>query len=187
MSPRDRRPELLALDRRSRCSAALLAVSLAGCASRPATPPKLAQDSSAVVQGPRVSFEFEALDGSQVSTATSMGRNTVVGFLTTYDLASQAQANFLRMVSRQHVPRTNVVAIVLERQESRPLVQAFVDSLGLRFPVIQLDSRQLAHTGFGDVTSVPSVVILDKQVRRAWRKSGIVEAKEIDATLRTLE
>jgi hypothetical protein len=182
-----RRASCVACIGRSLWSALMCMTWLVACASSPPPPPKVAEDPKPVTLGPRVSFQFEALDGTAVTTDTSAGRNTVLGFLTTYDLASQAQANFLRMVSRQHVPRTNVYAVVVERQDSRPLVQAFADSLGLRFPVIHIDSRQLAHTGFADVTSVPSIVILDKQGRRAWRKTGIVEAKEIDATLLTLE
>ena len=161
-----------------------------GCAAKqdPKPAPALvAEPPKPIERGPLVSFDLETLDGTHVSTESSLGRATVIGFITTYDLASQAEANFLRIVSRGHVPRTNVYAIVLELQESRPIVQAFADSLNLRFPIVLIDPQSLARTGLSEVHSVPSVVILDRDGRRAWRQNGIVEAKEIDAMLRTIE
>ena len=149
--------------------------------------PIVAEGPTPIERGPRLVFDLEAIDGTKVSTESSLGRCTVIGFLATYDTASQAEANFLRVVSREHVPRVNVVAVVEELPESKPLVQAFADSLGLRFPIVLIDAPALTHTAFHDMKSVPSVMVLDKEGRRAWRKAGIVEAKEIESVLRTLE
>ena len=110
-----------------------------------------------------------------------------MAFITTYDLPSQAQANFLRTIAHEHVPRTNVIAIVLERAESRPLVRAFADTLALRFPIAMLESNRLEAVGFRDVSAVPTVIVLDRETRLAWKKTGIIEAKEIAGVLRGLE
>jgi len=140
-----------------------------------------------LTQGPRLAFDQEAIDGKRVSSETIQGRNTVVGFITTYDLPSQAQANFLRTVAREHVPRTNVLAVVLERPDSLPLVRAFADTLDLRFPIMMLEANRLKGAGFPEVPAVPSTIVLDREGRVVWKKSGIVEAKEIDSVLRGLE
>lgn len=140
-----------------------------------------------VARGPALAFDIECLDRTRITSEASVGRNTVIGFLVTYDLASQAQARFLREIAREHVPRTNTYAIIVEAAESHPLAVAFADALGLRFPVALVDARTLARTAFKDERSVPSVLILDRQGRVAWRKNGIVESKEIHAALRSFE
>jgi peroxiredoxin len=160
---------------------------LAICSCGPSTQGAAVLARSAAPPGPALEFDLEAIDGKRVSLQTIRDRNTVVGFITTYDLASQALANFLKTVAREHVPRINVIAIVLERPDDLPLVRAFVDTLGLRFPVVSLDPKDQPGTAFKDMTSVPSVLILDANGRPVWRKNGIVEAKEMDQVLRTLE
>ena len=97
-------------------------------ACSPAPPVRPAAATAPLPTGPRLSFDLESIDGARVSSESLRGRNTVVAFITTYDLPSQAQANFLRTIAHEHVPRTNVIAIVLERFEShrsRDLLQPF--------------------------------------------------------------
>jgi hypothetical protein len=132
-------------------------------------------------------FELDAVDGSRITSDGTRGRNTVVGFITTYDLASQAVANFLKNVAHEHVPRTNVFAIVLEQPESWPLARAYGDTLQLRYPLVLMDPRERATGPFKDMTSVPCVLILDREGRPRWRKNGIVDAREIESALRALE
>ncbi len=156
-------------------------------ACSPAPPVRPAAATAPLPTGPRLSFDLESIDGARVSSESLRGRNTVVAFITTYDLPSQAQANFLRTIAHEHVPRTNVIAIVLERAESRPLVRAFADTLALRFPIAMLESNRLEAVGFRDVSAVPTVIVLDRETRLAWKKTGIIEAKEIAGVLRGLE
>lgn len=139
------------------------------------------------MRGPRLSFDQEAVDGTRVTSELIQGRNTVVGFLTTYDLPSQAQANFLKAIAHEHVPRTNVIAVVLERPESLPLVRAFADTLGLRYPMIMIEANRLKGAGFPEVPAVPSTFVLDRAGTVVWKKSGIVDAKELVSVLRGLE
>src|SRR5262245_5003659 len=72
-------------------------------------------------KGAPLRFEFTALDGRPVTNESLAGRITVIGFVATYDVASQAQARFLAGLARRHVPRLNVAALVLEPPENRPL------------------------------------------------------------------
>ncbi|MBI5537428.1 MAG: TlpA family protein disulfide reductase [Deltaproteobacteria bacterium] len=162
------------------CLGALAGVSCSAAAP-PAKPPAAAQKESPL------QFDLEAVDGTRVSSETTRARNTVIGFITTYDLASQALANYLKTVAREHVPRTNVVAIVLEAPESLPLVKAFATTIRIKYPLVLVEPRDHARSVFKDMKSVPSVLILDREGRPSWRKNGIVEAKEIDQVLRGLE
>lgn len=134
--------------------------------------------------GPPVDFAFETTDGGRLASIDLRGRLTVLGFVATYDLASQAQVKILGLVQRSHTPRVNVAIIALEPPDNKPLVIAFAQSLDLRFPVGIADQRTIEGRGpFENLRSVPSVVILDREGREAFRHIGTIEEKQIHAAL----
>ncbi len=147
---------------------------------QPATPPP-------VTLGPVLRYAFSALDGSKISSDTSLGRNTVIVFITSYGGASQAQARFLDAVAHDHVPRTNCYAIITERPENRPLIEMFVDVLRLRVPVAHVDYPDLKGGPFDGVVAVPTVFILDRGGRLVWRKDALATQDEIERQLRAIE
>jgi hypothetical protein len=158
----------------------------AGCGV--GAPPSAVPEAPPPPSGPPLSFAYDTLDGKALSSETTTGRFTVIGFITTYDLASQAEVRFLAGLGRAHAPRVNVAALVLEPRDNRPLVEAFVTSLGIWFPVALADAETIAGRGpFADLHHVPSVIILDKQGREAFRHVGLIEQNELDGALRALE
>lgn len=136
---------------------------------------------------PARGFRFRALDGREVSLDAALGRNTVLAFLATFDTASQAQARFLSGIEKNHAPRTNCFAIVLDRPEALPLIEAFVDTLSLRYPVAHVTAEDLAQTRFMSLKTVPTVLILDHGGRTVWRSRGLATEQELEAVLRELE
>jgi hypothetical protein len=111
----------------------------------------------------------------------------VLGFLATYDIASQAQARFLNAIAQRHGGRVQVAIVVLETAENRPLVIAFRDGLDLAYPVAMGDAEIISGEGpFGDVHIVPATVVLDAEARLVWKKLGIVREDEIEKVLREL-
>jgi hypothetical protein len=144
--------------------------------------------SSLPPRGARIQFEFTTIDDKPLSTETLAGRISVIGFIATYDARSQGQARFLEDLLRRHKPRLNVAVLVLEPAENKPLVEAFTSSLGLSYPVAFADAATIAGTGpFTGLHHVPSVVILDRQGREAWRYFGIVEASALELVVREVE
>jgi len=138
--------------------------------------------------GPAVRFSFTAVGGQPVSSESLRGRLTVVGLVTSYDPPSQSQALFLRSLARRHVPRLNVVLVVLEPEQNRPLVQAFADALDAPFAVVMADADTIAGRGaFGPMREVPSILVLDAESRERWRHVGQVEEQELERILRALE
>jgi hypothetical protein len=111
----------------------------------------------------------------------------VLGFLTTYDVGSQAQARFLNGIARRLDGRVQVAAIMLERADNRPLIIAFRDGLELGYPVAIGDAGLISGTGpFGDVHAVPATVVLDAEARLVWKKLGLAAEEEIERVLRNL-
>jgi hypothetical protein len=133
-------------------------------------------------------FAYETLDGKALSTETLAGRFTLIGFVATYDMASQAEARFLGSLLRRHTPRINVALLALESPENQPLVQAFVQSMGLEYPVAMADAATIAGEGpFAGLHHVPSVVLLDREGRERWRHVGLADEATIDKALRDAE
>jgi len=157
----------------------------AACASEP--PPSQPVFASVARSGP-LQFQYQLIDGrSWLGSEKLQGRPTVLGFLTTYDVASQAQARFLNGIVRRLAGRVQVAAIMLERTDNRPLIIAFRDGLDLDYPVAMGDASLIRGSGpFGDVHVVPSTVVLDARARLVWKKLGLAGEEEIEKVLKDL-
>jgi hypothetical protein len=171
-----------------------LAVSIAGAgciADKPADAPPAPTLSVAPVpadDAPPVAFGWTDLKGRELSTSSVRGRVTVLAFVATYDVASQAQARFLTGLSRHHVPRLNVGLVVLEQEVNRPMVEAFVDTLGIEYPVAFADAATLAGKGpFEGLHHVPSIVVLDREGRERARRLGLAKEEELEELVREVE
>ena len=133
-------------------------------------------------------FVFETLEGKAITSVGLRGRVTVVAFLTTYDFPSQAEARFLSSIARRHTPRVNVVGLILEAAENRPLAEAFTAALALPYAVCLADEATIAGEGaFAGLHHVPSIVILDREGREAYRHVGLIEEAAIEEAIRAVE
>lgn len=128
---------------------------------------------------------FGTLDGGELSSDTTRGRTTLLLFVTTYDLPSQAEAQLLRDLISSHKPRANAAIIMLEPPRSAPLAQVWADSLGLKLPVAMASPSLLAgESPLGRVEGVPSVVVLDRRGRLVAHRAGAQTREQLEALLR---
>jgi hypothetical protein len=162
-----------------------LACVIAACASEPPPPQPVF---ASIVRSAPLHFRYELIDGRNwLGSETLRGRPTVVAFLTTYDIASQAQARFLNGIARRLAGRVQFAAVMLERLDNRPLILAFRDGLDLGYPVAMGDANLISGSGpFGDVHVVPATVVLDADARLVWKKLGLAGEEEIEKVLRSL-
>jgi hypothetical protein len=132
-----------------------------------------------------VLFAYPLADGNDALRSEALrGQPTIVTFLTTYDLASQAEARFVGGVYRRHAGRVHAAAVVLEPPVNLPLVLAFRDALHLPYPVAMGDAALIAGEGpFGDVHMVPSTVVLDSGGRLIWKHVGLAKEEELERAL----
>jgi hypothetical protein len=162
-----------------RGGATVIAIAIAGCVPVPVTPPEAPPP-----VGPPIDFTYETADGGVLTAASLRGRCTVLAFVATYDLISQAQVKVLSLVQRDHTPRVNVAALVLGPPESKPLAIAFGQSLHVAFPVALAGTSTLEGRGpFAGVRRVPSVFILDREGRILLSHTGPMEEKPLRAEL----
>lgn len=173
----------------SRLLARLAAIfALCGSACVAATPLPPPDPEPPAADSPPLDFAYDTADGGRLLSSELQGRFTVLTFVATYDLVSQAQVKILGLVQRDHTPRVNVAVIAMEPPENRPLVIAFQKSLALPFPVAIADPRTVAGRGpFGELQQVPSTLILDRDGREVFRHAGPLDEKKIHATLSRLD
>jgi hypothetical protein len=131
-----------------------------------------------------IEFAFGTTQGELFDSSGTRGRSTVVLFVTTFDLASQAQARYLNELLREHTPRANGGVVVLEPPKHRVLAEAFRTSLGLAYPVALANPKTLVGEGpFGSIDGVPTLIVLDRQGRPVFRHTGAVSKRLMDEAL----
>jgi hypothetical protein len=135
-----------------------------------------------------VDFAFDAVGDPPVTADATRGRPTVISFITTSSLPSQAQADFLVAMAKHDGDRVFYALVVLESQENRELVELYKRALSIPFPVALADAQTLAGAGaFGDVSAVPVTVLLDRAGRVVLRAEGrVVKSDEMRAAMRGL-
>lgn len=165
------------------CSATLVAsVNLAGCVDVPVTPEAPVGVSSTNAQV--IEFTYNSLDRRPVSRAAFAGKPSVLGFVTTWDLQSQAQTEFLVKMFETDGQKVNYALISFDERKNRELVEEYARALKVKFPVAQADVETVAGRGPFGAIAVPSVAVLDSLGRLVWAKGGLAKPDEIRAALR---
>jgi hypothetical protein len=148
-------------------------------------PPRPAAATSSPQAEP-VAFVYETTEREAFDSRSTRGRATVLLFVTTYDLASQVEAQRLDRIIRGHRPRANAAAVVLETRQYAVLAETFRASLGLSYPICLADDQTRRGRGpFGRLTRVPTVVVLDRSGVEVWRKEGLASSREMGQALAT--
>lgn len=134
--------------------------------------------------GEPVQFTFGTIEGQELSSDTTRGRTTLLLFVTTYDLPSQAEALLLKDVIARHRPRANAAIVMLEPPRSAPLAQVWRDSLKLDLPVAMASPALLAgESQLGRIAGVPTLVVLDRRGRLRGRYEGALTRRQIEECL----
>jgi hypothetical protein len=135
--------------------------------------------------GEPVQFSFGTVDGGELSSDTTRGRSTLLLFVTTYDLPSQAEALLLREVIARHKPRANAGIVMLEPPRSAALAQVWRDALGMDLPVAMASATLLAgESQLGRIAGVPTLIVLDRRGRLVERREGALTRAQIVECLR---
>jgi hypothetical protein len=122
---------------------------------------------------------------SEVSSESTRGRVTALLFITMFDIASQVTARRLGEVLVALTPRANAAAVVIEPPLYAELLPTYRESLSLPYPVVMADYATQSGTGpFGDISHVPTLVVLDREGYETFRHQGPLEADEVERALR---
>jgi hypothetical protein len=136
--------------------------------------------------GPK-EFDYPSIDDRPVSSAALRGKPTVIAFVASDDLASQAEAGFLATMAKSDGDRVNYVLVAVEALPQRELVESFraffESKFGVSLRTAMADKETLEGSGpFGDVRRL-TIVLLGPTGKIAWQKTGLAKADEIRAAL----
>lgn len=138
-------------------------------------------------QGAPIAFSFDSLDERPVSSEASRGKLTLVAFIATWDMMSQAQADFVSAMAKTDGERNAYYLVALDDRINRELVEAFAKTLNLNCPVAVGDADTVAGRGPFGMVAVPTVVLLDRHGREAWRKIGLAKSDELREVMASVE
>ena len=173
-----------------RGAALALALALLGCGRKESDGPPVGVSTkagAAPLSDEPVTYAFDPLDERPVSSAAMRGKPTVLAFITTGDIVCQAQVDFLVAMAKRDGDEVNYALVAIHPRREIVLVETYRKTLGVEFPIALGDASALAPGGpFGEIPAVPTVVVLDRVGRVAWKHTGLAKADEVRGHLRGL-
>jgi hypothetical protein len=132
-------------------------------------------------------YAFDALDERPVSSAANRGKPTIIVFVTTGDIIGQAQVSYLVHMAKNDGDHVNYAVVALHPRREIVLVESYVKTLGVEFPVALGDASETNAAGpFGAIPAVPTIVVLDRSSRIVWKHTGLAKNEEIRGHMRGL-
>ena len=171
--------------------AALVAVAVAaqGCGPKTVEPPVGASDKPGAAFPDRpVTYSFDTLDERPVSSAAHRGKPTILAFVTTGDIVGQAQVDYLVAMAKNDGAKVNYALVAMHPRKEIMLVEAYMSALKVEFPVALGDASAMTPQGpFGEISAVPTIVMLDRDGRIVWKHTGLAKADELRGHMRRLQ
>jgi peroxiredoxin len=106
---------------------------------------------------PAPAFELATLDGGQISLADLQGKPMVINFWATWCAPCRAEMPMLQSTWERYGEAVTVVGVDVD--EAPAAVQAFVDELGLTFPIALDEGAEIS--GRYNVRGLPTTFFVD--------------------------
>ena len=134
-----------------------------------------------------VTYVFDPLDERPVSSASHRGKPTVLAFVTTGDIVGQAQIDYLVAMAKNDGAKVNYALVALHPRKEIVLVEAYISALKVDFPVALGGASAMGPGGpFGEISAVPTIIVLDGTGRIVWKHTGLAKADELRGHMRNL-
>ena len=169
---------------RSRLGVALVATLVACVSTKPVAEPVGVSNARAQTEAPQT-WAYESLDARAVSAEGTRGKPTVLAFVTTDNLGSQAQVNFLVAMAKHDADRVNYALVAMHTRKDREIVELYRSTLAVTFPVALADDASISGGGPFPIEAVPTVVVLDREGKLVWRTTGLAKPADIRPHLNT--
>lgn len=163
-------------------------VAIAGCGPKaPEAPVGVSDKPGASFPDKPVSYAFDTLDERPVSAAAHRGKPTILAFVTTGDIVGQAQVDYLVAMAKNDGAKVNYAVIALHPRKEIVLVEAYIAALKIEFPVALGDPSVMTAAGpFGEISAVPTVIVLDREGKIVWKHTGLAKSDELRGHMRRL-
>jgi thiol-disulfide isomerase/thioredoxin len=122
--------------------------------------------------------------GRQISSASVVGKVTIVNFWATYCIPCIVEMPTLRDLAQKYQKNGLSVVGVSVDAHSTAMIQAFADKFKTGYPMAVANPGVLNSFGVSD--TVPMTFILDQQGRVVRKHSGYVKKEDLEKDVRTL-
>jgi hypothetical protein len=166
----------------------IAAIAMLACGPKVVEPPVGVSDKpGATLPDKPVSYVFDTLDERPVSSAAHRGKPTVLCFVTTGDIVGQAQVDYLVAMAKNDGAKVNYALIAMHPRKEIILVEAYMAALKIEFPVALGDKSAMNAAGpFGEISAVPTVVVLDRDGQITWKHTGLAKPDELRSHMKRL-
>lgn len=171
--------------RRAHGVASLAVLFAVACGSKePQTPVGVSDKPGPSAPAGRVTYAFDSLDERPVSSEAMRGKPTILVFVVTGDILGQAQVDFLVAMAKNDAGKVNYGLVAIHPRREIVLVDAYISTLKVTFPVALAEGGVTSALGpFGEIPAVPTLVVLDRDGKIAWKHTGLSKPDEIRAHL----
>lgn len=141
-----------------------------------------AEDRPQVVQGEAPLLQLRAFDGSQIDLAALRGQGVVVNFWASWCEPCRVEAELFEDAWRAERGKQEIVFVGVNRQDTRPAAQAFLDEFEVSYPN-GADNDSTWSRGFG-VIGLPTTFFIDADgIIQSVVWGPITSARELDQHL----
>lgn len=143
--------------------------------------PKLARPFNALIGKPAPDFTLQSLDpdgpGDRVTLSSLRGKAVILAFWASWCGPCRAEAPSLNRLSKRLADQ-NVVVVGVNTSDSKGNALQFAQSAGLSYP-LAFDAESEVAGAYG-VSSLPTVVIVDKDGKIAAVRSGLSDEGSLE-------
>jgi peroxiredoxin len=133
---------------------------------------------------PAPSFALKIGLGQTIKLADFKGKALIVCFLATADNPSQKQLPVLNDLLKEYTETNLAVLGLVFEQPGSQTIKALADGAGVGFPLYPPDYDIIQ--GFGGLTAVPTLFIIDKNQNIIRKYVGVTDANILEADIRAI-
>jgi thiol-disulfide isomerase/thioredoxin len=165
-------------------------VSVAGCQKSNEAKPEASVEnnsSASFVNGDdnkAPDFTLENVDGKKVSLSDYKGKVVIVDFWATWCPPCRRGIPDLIDLQKKYKDQLAVIGISLDRENTKAGVPAFVDKMGINYPVVYFNDKVI--NDFGGVSAIPTTFIIDRSGNIVKKMVGLYPKSVIESQLKAL-
>ena len=134
--------------------------------------------------GPRLSFSYQSIDGTRISSRALRGRVVVLHLFTVGAVAAQVDLEQLRAIADQYPDQVTVVGINLDI-DGAAFVGPWRRANDVRYEIVVGGTPTDVRRWLGELKQVPTTVVLDDQSRERARVERQLAPGELASLVRT--
>lgn len=133
-------------------------------------------------------FELTTLDGETVRLSDFKGQKVVLNFWATWCPPCKVEMPHFQEYEEKHAAKENVVLLAANltyKEKNVDLVESFVNSRDITFPILMMDNDRLVRTY--EVLTMPSTFFIDTDGKLQRQMTGAIDLKQLKAFVKELD